>query len=548
MRISHPVLALVLLTAPAAGQFNNPGAYTSPAHAATTEGPNLLFFGNSYTISSVNPAVHSPSYGGARGIPELVRQIAIAAGHDAPFVKNVYALGRGYDWHVDPTKASLAQIDEPLLGEETWDFVVLQGYSTRPTKHPYLGNGAKHRANGLKLFDEVRAGGTNHSTVSPNVVPVLYQTWAREPGHWLYDTHSSWQIGIYIPIGVQNWLLGPVFPGGPEQMARQVRNGYEQARQYIDASVPSAATRIAPAGDVWRAAGWPSVFFGSDHFHASSWGDLATALTIYATVWGDPDTSGLVASGTLAPTLAAIGVPLPDAQQIAALVDLIVASPPTADEPSAPPTNLLFDFSNTAGAVTTPELLPWPGRHYNLVADHLAGNVTDAVDTRGRATAVDLLITDAFADPTGGGATGAWNGAVQLSGSLYDERAQLDAFFVGNGSGYTDDTARLELRDLDPNGLYRIRIHGSRGNLAHQRVGYYSIGGATRELDAAYNLNLRATFEHVRPDAAGTVAIDVTNGGLSSNFAYVGVLELTTLPFRFDRAPPHTGLPPAKRP
>ena len=45
---------------------------------------HILFFGNSFTISSANPAVHTPSYGGARGIPELVRQVAIAAGHDAP--------------------------------------------------------------------------------------------------------------------------------------------------------------------------------------------------------------------------------------------------------------------------------------------------------------------------------------------------------------------------------------------------------------------------------------------------------------------------------
>jgi hypothetical protein len=269
VRLLPPLFCALAASAavPARGQFNNPGEYTSPAHAGTTDGFNVLFFGNSYTISSINPLVHTPSYGGARGIPELVRQIAIAAGYDAPFVKNVFRLGRGYDHHVDPNQVSLSGIDEPLLGEEAWDFVVMQGYSTRPTSHPYMGNPAKHRANALKLFDEVRAGSTNHSTQSPNVVPVLYQTWAREPGHWLFDPSSSWTAGTNIGIGTSGWARGPVFPGGAEQMSRQVRRWYDQTRAYIDAAVPGTTTRIARVGDVWRAAGWPSAFYGADHYH-----------------------------------------------------------------------------------------------------------------------------------------------------------------------------------------------------------------------------------------------------------------------------------------
>ncbi len=526
------LLALATLAAlapPASAQFSNPGAYTSPDPAWTTAGHNVLFFGNSYTISSWNAAVNSPSYGGARGVPELVRQIAMAAGHDAPFVKNVFHLGRGYDHHVDPAQVSLQEIDEPLLGAETWDFTVLQGYSTRPTAHPYMGNFAKHKANGLRLFDEVRVGSTNHVTQSPDVIPVLYQTWAREPGHWFFDPSSSWTAGTNIGIGVGSWTRGPVFPGGAEQMARQVRNGYAATRAYIDAAVPGTVTRIAPAGDVWQAAGWPAILYAGDHYHADSWGDLASALALYGTIWEDGDTSSIIASGALDPVLAAIGVAPGQAAQIAELADRVLAAPPPADPlPKAPPA-ILVDFSAAAGSPPGAEVLPHPGRHYNLIADRVAGAVFDAVDTRNLPTGVDIVITDGFAGETASGATGAWNGAVDIGGSLYDESAQRDSFFVGQGSGYDDKTARLEVRGLTPNTLYAFRFHGSRNSQSNQRIGFFSIHSATEVLDAAYNMNMEAVISPVRPAPNGEVVIDIDNGGASANFAYLGVLEISRI-------------------
>ena len=530
--LGRPAVALALCAAlaqiaPVAAQSN--GAYTSPFPAGTTEGYNVLFFGNSFTISATNPKVNNPPYPGARGIPELVRRIAIAGGHEPPFVKNVFHQGRGYDYHVDPGKESLAEIDEPRLDGETWDFVVLQGYSTRPTTHPYMGNFAKHRANGLKLFDEVRIGTTNHVTQSPEVIPVLYQTWAREPGHWLYDPASSWTAGTNIGIGTSNWTLGPVFAGGAEQMARQIRAGYETTRGYIDEAVPGTQTRVAPAGDVWRAAGWPSAFYSSDHYHADSQGDLATALAIYGTIWEDDDTSALIASGELDPVLAAIGVSPDDALLIAGLTDQVLANRPAAEALPVRPLALLVDFSTAAGAAEGAEVLPQAGRHYNVISDLAAGAVLDAVDTRNRPTGIDILIVDGFAGETGGGATGAWNGAVDISGSLYDERAQLDAFFVGQGSGFSDPQARIEVRGLNPDGAYRFRFHGSRNNQSNRRVGSYTIRQRTEVLDAAFNLNMEATLAPVRPDPSGAVEIEIDNGFTASNFAYLAVLEITRL-------------------
>ena len=106
--------AALWLTGPVTAQSE--GAFTSPEPAANTDGYNLLFFGNSYTHSSSNPSVNNPSYGGARGIAELVRRIAMAAGQDAPFAKMVYSWGKGYDYHLALSSPSLGEIDEPLLG------------------------------------------------------------------------------------------------------------------------------------------------------------------------------------------------------------------------------------------------------------------------------------------------------------------------------------------------------------------------------------------------------------------------------------------------
>ena len=46
----------------------------------------------------------------------------------------------------------------------------------------------------------------------------------------------------------------------------------------------------------------------------------------------------------------------------------------------------------------------------------------------------------------------------------------FDSFFVGNGSGFSDEYARIEIRGLEHDQEYRIEIHGSRNNVANQRL------------------------------------------------------------------------------
>jgi hypothetical protein len=228
--------------------------------------------------------------------------------------------------------------------------------------------------------------------------------------------------------------------------------------------------------------------------------------------------------------LAAIAVPREHAEIIARLTDRVLSEPLVGAPLPRRPLAVLVDFSTAAGAPSGPEVLPQPGRHYNVIADRVAGAVLDAVDTLDRPTGIDIVITDGFADETAAGTTGAWNGAVDISGSLYDERAQLDSFFVGDGAGYSDTEARIEVHGLDPDALYRFRFQGNRSDISLGRVGTYRIGSQTRTLNAARNLGLEAEIAPVRPEPGGSVVIEIDNGGLSGNFAYLAVLEIT----RFD--------------
>ena len=130
---------------------------------------------------------------------------------------------------------------------------------------------------------------------------------------------------------------------------------------------------------------------------------------------------------------------------------------------------LVIDFSALSGTVTDPEILPVAGRYWNQIADPGSGSVTNALWTDGTGSAVDVVITDAFAGNTPSG-----SGSV-----LYPGAAQQDGFFAGEGDVYTDPSAQLEIRDLDPNGTYDFKFFGSRNNDNFDRRGDYTIGGET---------------------------------------------------------------------
>lgn len=234
----------------------------APGKPVRAEEPkSILFYGNSFTLG-----IGSTEAQNAGGVPGIVQALATAAGHPTPSVENAAVSGQTLTWHLANNLSHIASPEDftPPPGFH-WDVVVIQGFSTRPT---HIGNLPQFRSDVVDLFAQVR----NHS---PAVAPVLYETWARGPGHSYYTGTS------------------PEFPGGPAQMQQELRDGYGLARQDVDSAYGPGTTTIAPVGSTWETTGWDDLH-ASDIYHANSRGSYLAALVLFGTIYGEP-TSGLPA-------------------------------------------------------------------------------------------------------------------------------------------------------------------------------------------------------------------------------------------------------------
>lgn len=255
-------------------------AFALPA-AADSPGLNLLFYGNSFTLGSWS----------TRSVPDLVNDIAVAAGQADPYVVNASVGG----WTLaDHLVSNTAVISTGIPAGQTWDFVVLQDYSTRPT---HIGDLAAHRADFLSLYSTVAAH-------SPAVRTIGFETWARAPGHEFY--------------------LGdpPEFPGGPAQMQQELRDGYALSTADVNAFAGTGTSRVAPVGDAWESTGWSNLH-ATDLYHANNRGTLLAALVIYGTIYQD-DVSDI----DLTTVLASLGLPGPYGDYLAAAADQFIVPEP----------------------------------------------------------------------------------------------------------------------------------------------------------------------------------------------------------------------------
>jgi hypothetical protein len=231
-------------------------ASLKPLPTASATPFNILYYGNSFM-----------SYG-LLNIPTLVSEIAVAAGHEAPNFVNASVDGIGLGTHL---AWNTAVISSGLPPTKTWDFVVMQNYSTAPT---HIGDIAQHRADALGLYKAV-------ASHSPSVVPVLFETWARGIGHEFYTGPT------------------PDFPGGPAEMQQELRTSYMLAGDDIDAAIGDSLTRIAHAGSAFENMGFDPELYDEEGYHASDKGYLLSALVVYATIYGTPGINKIDLSGIL---------------------------------------------------------------------------------------------------------------------------------------------------------------------------------------------------------------------------------------------------------
>lgn len=226
---------------------------------------NVIFYGNSFTLG----------FGSTRSVNSLFQDIATAAGHDTPLAQSAAASGQSLNWHVNNNTTPIFT-SIPL--NKDWDYIVMQEHSTKLTR-AWTGSPAYPASIDASETDAVNLHQIA-TTRSANVVPVLYETWARGPGHSFYTGGT------------------PLYPGGPSEMQAEVRDGYNQLKGALDTALGGDIALIAPVGDAWENINYDRTH-ANDLWHAQNRGTLLAALVIYATIYQDPTTSDIDLTGVL---------------------------------------------------------------------------------------------------------------------------------------------------------------------------------------------------------------------------------------------------------
>lgn len=248
---------------------------------------DILFYGNSFT--------NATCCGGTVSVPNIFRAVAVSAGHPSPRVVNAAVDGQSLQWHLT-SPSQMQRITTGIVASEKWENVVLQDFSTWPT---HIGNLPQHITSTLGIYQAVAAH-------SPDVVPVLYETWARGYGNAFYTGGS------------------PSFPGGPLQMQQELRDGYRMSTDNINNTVGSPIAKLAPAGDAWELANFPANFYGDGSYHASNRGSLLNALVLYGTIYDDQTVSDINLTAVLTP----LGLSASDGVFLTSLADAVLATVP----------------------------------------------------------------------------------------------------------------------------------------------------------------------------------------------------------------------------
>jgi hypothetical protein len=214
---------------------------------------NLLFFGNSYTQNN--------------NVPGFVSALAQADGYTAPLIVTDTAGGRTLDNHIhQATNLPQLNIHHPNIAGKLYDFAIVQGHSTEATVR-------QDPPNDFIPDTDTLAGLIRSSTAGANAALVLYETWAREPGHQFYQVgHSDYTFA------------------DPAQMQQQIRDNYNLARDGINQSAGDTIAMVAPAGDAFQAGGYASDLYRAsphDGSHASVKGSRLAGAVIYRAIYGE---------------------------------------------------------------------------------------------------------------------------------------------------------------------------------------------------------------------------------------------------------------------
>jgi hypothetical protein len=228
---------------------------------------SILFVGNSFTFGAESPvmewnakSVTDLNHDGVGGVPALFKRFAAEYGLNFD-VSLETAAGQSLDWHWHNRRALL---------DRSWDYVVLQEYSTLDPDRP--GDPAKLLSASSQLAAMFRAR-------NAKVKVGLVATWSRpdqtfpSSGHWSGKPIERMALDIRRAddraqrvSGKINWVI----PVG-QAFNCAIASGIADSNPY-DGVTPGLV-------DLWA----------DDHYHASTAGYYLEALTVFARMTGrDP--------------------------------------------------------------------------------------------------------------------------------------------------------------------------------------------------------------------------------------------------------------------
>jgi hypothetical protein len=240
-------LAIVTLFRPAAAEAQD--ATTRPAtRPAGEEGAiKILFLGNSFTS--------------LYDVPGKLRLIAAADGKPEPMIFTYAPMGVRLWQHGDELTYRNREISpqnsvtNPVIGDDTWDYVVLQGGSTEAAADGIQKNFAQ---NLLNCFNGVRS-----YPQGARAKAILYQTWAR---------HDMVASGAVPSV---------------EAMQAEIVEGYRMAYEKVVQNKGKESVGLAPVGQAFQAANWDLSLYDRDKYHGSPKGCVLAALVIYRTIYNE---------------------------------------------------------------------------------------------------------------------------------------------------------------------------------------------------------------------------------------------------------------------
>jgi hypothetical protein len=242
-------------------------AVASMLLASPAPAKSILFVGNSFTFGSLSPvmnwqtaSVTDLNHDGVGGVPALFRRFADESGLHFD-VSLETAAGQSLDWHWHNRRELL---------DRSWDYVVLQEYSTLDPDRP--GDPTKLLSASAQLAAMFHAR-------NPNVKVGLVATWSRPDqtfptsGHWSGKPIQRMAIDIrraddraLRASGKINWVI----PVG----------------EAFNCAIASGIADSNPYDGIAR--GTVNLWAG-DSYHASTAGYYLEALTIFSRVTGrDP--------------------------------------------------------------------------------------------------------------------------------------------------------------------------------------------------------------------------------------------------------------------